>query len=57
MATATTGWTGAAARSGAMAGGVSALMLTAVHQWTISNIWNTLPVMLIAGAACGACIG
>jgi hypothetical protein len=51
------GWAGRATLSGAIAGAFSALVFTAVHEWTISDIWNTLPIMLIAGAACGACIG
>ena len=41
---------------GALAGAVSALVFTAVHQVLISSIWFALPAMLGAGAVCGACI-
>lgn len=43
--------------SGAIAGAVAAFLFTAFHQVIISNIWFSLPIMLIAGAACGASIG
>lgn len=41
---------------GALAGAVSALAFTVVHQLTISNIWPMLGVMLVAGGLCGMCI-
>jgi hypothetical protein len=44
-------------RSGAIAGAVAAFGFTALHQVVISNIWFSLPIMVIAGAACGLCIG
>lgn len=42
--------------SGMIAGAASALMFTAVHHWFISDIWFSLPPMLIAGALCGLCL-
>lgn len=39
--------------AGAIAGAVSTVVFTAVHQATISNIWGMLPVMLVAGAVSG----
>ena len=50
-----TGGSGAV-RDGALAGAVSVVVFTAVHHLTISDIWAMLPMMLIAGAACGACV-
>ena len=44
-------------RSGTIAGVVSALIFTIVHQIFISDIWFSVPVMLIAGALCGLSLG
>ena len=41
---------------GAIAGSLSALIFTAIHQLIISSIWFALPAMLIAGALCGTCL-
>lgn len=43
-------------RDGAWAGALSVVVFTWVHQLTISDIWSMLPMMLVAGAVCGACI-
>lgn len=43
--------------SGAVAGAVSALVFTALHDLFISDIWFSAPFMGIAGAACGLCLG
>ncbi|NNF04980.1 MAG: hypothetical protein HKN17_11000, partial [Rhodothermales bacterium] len=43
--------------SGAVAGVVSTLLFTWVHDLIISDIWFSLPAMLIAGVLCGAGIG
>lgn len=45
-----------AVRDGAIAGAISVVVFTAVHHLIISDIWATLPMMLLAGAACGACV-
>jgi hypothetical protein len=42
--------------SGAAAGAGSALLFTALHHLVISDIWATLPLMLLAGALCGVCV-
>lgn len=42
--------------SGALAGAVSALVFTAIHQLLINPIWFALPAMLVAGAICGVCL-
>jgi hypothetical protein len=42
--------------SGAIAGAISALIFTIVHDILISDIWSMLAVMLVAGALCGACL-
>jgi len=42
------------AASGGIAGAVSALIFTAVHQLLISRIWFAIVAMLVAGFACGA---
>lgn len=44
------------ARSGAAAGIVSTVGFTAIHDLFISDIWQTLPIMAVAGALCGLCI-
>lgn len=44
-------------RAGAIAGGMSTLVFTIVHQILISDIWFSFPFMLLAGALCGLCIG
>ena len=38
-------------RSGAIAGAVSALAFTAFHDLVISDIWESLMAMLIAGGS------
>lgn len=43
--------------SGAAAGAASALAFTVIHDIFISNIWFAAPMMLLAGALCGLCIG
>ena len=43
-------------RSGALSGAVAAFVFTAFHQLVISNIWASLPIMMIAGALCGLCV-
>jgi hypothetical protein len=47
---------GRAVLSGAVAGAVSVVVFTAVHQWLISDIWNTLVPMAAAGALCGVMV-
>jgi hypothetical protein len=47
-----TGFVGA----GALAGALSALVFTAIHQWLINPIWFALPVMILAGGLCGMCL-
>lgn len=42
--------------AGAVAGGLSALSFTALHQLFINPIWWALPAMLAAGVLCGACL-
>jgi hypothetical protein len=42
--------------SGALAGAVSVVVFTAVHEWLISDIRNTLVPMMAAGALCGATV-
>lgn len=43
-------------RSGAIAGVVSVVMFTWVHDLVISDIWAMFPVMAVAGAVCGVCL-
>lgn len=43
--------------SGSVAGAVSALVFAAMHRLFISDIWFSLPVLMVAGAVCGLCIG
>lgn len=42
--------------SGALAGALSALVFTAIHQFLINPIWFALLPMLAAGAICGTCL-
>ena len=42
--------------AGALAGALSALAFTAIHQLLINPIWFALPAMLGAGALCGVCL-
>ena len=42
--------------AGAVAGVVSVLVFTVLHQIFISSIWWMFPIMAIAGAACGLCL-
>lgn len=46
-----------AAGSGAVAGGISVLVFTIIHNLFISHIWDSLPFMLVVGALCGASLG
>jgi hypothetical protein len=48
--------TARAVLSGALAGAVSVVVFTAVHEWLISDIWNTLLPMMVAGALCGVTV-
>jgi len=43
--------------SGAIAGAVSVLIFTWIHDLFISDIWSMLVVMLVAAAVCGLCVG
>ena len=43
--------------SGAVAGAASSLAFTVIHDILISDIWFAAPMMIIAGALCGSCIG
>lgn len=45
------------ARSGAIAGAISALAFSGVHHLFISDIWFSAIPMAVAGALCGACVG
>ncbi len=42
--------------AGATAGAASTAVFTVLHQIFISAIWWMFPVMLVAGAVCGACL-
>lgn len=42
--------------SGVIAGAASTFVFTAIHHLFISNIWFSLPPMLIAGALYGLCL-
>jgi hypothetical protein len=42
---------------GATAGAASAFGFALLHEMLISDIWFSLPALLIAGAICGLCIG
>lgn len=42
--------------SGAIAGAISTLVFTVVHDIFISDIWSMLVIMLVSGALCGMCI-
>ena len=44
-------------RSGAVAGTVSVLVFTIIHDILISDIWFSLLPMIVAGALCGLCVG
>ncbi len=43
-------------RSGIVAGLVSVLTFAIIHDLFISDIWFSLPIMLVAGGVCGLCI-
>ena len=43
--------------SGSAAGSLAALGFAFVHGFMISEIWFSLPMLLIAGALCGSCLG
>jgi hypothetical protein len=47
---------GRAVLSGAVAGAASVVVFTAVHEWLISDIWNTLIAMMGAGVLCGVTV-
>lgn len=40
-----------------IAGAVSAFCFALIHRALISDIWFSLPILLVAGAICGLCIG
>ena len=42
--------------SGAVAGTISTLVFTVIHDLFISDIWFSLIPMLVAGALCGLCV-
>ena len=42
--------------SGAIAGIISTLVFTIVHDIFISDIWYSFVIMIIAGIICGVCI-
>ena len=44
-------------RSGAVAGALSAAVFALVHDLLISDIWFSLPMLLVAGTLCGFCLG
>jgi hypothetical protein len=44
------------ARSGAVAGVASTVGFAVIHDLLISDIWQMLPIMALAGALCGLCI-
>jgi hypothetical protein len=44
-------------RSGVVAGVTATVGFTLLHDLVISDIWAMLPIMAIAGAICGACLG
>ena len=43
--------------TGILAGAISAYCFALIHGFFISNIWFSLPVLLVAGAICGLCLG
>jgi hypothetical protein len=43
--------------AGMIAGAVSAYCFAFIHRMLISDIWFSLPALLVAGAICGLCIG
>ncbi|MCL4562992.1 MAG: hypothetical protein M1281_20560 [Chloroflexi bacterium] len=43
--------------AGVAAGAVSAFCFAFIHRLLISDIWFSLPALLVAGAICGLCIG
>ena len=47
---------GRCARSGAVAGVISAFIFAVIHAMFISDIWFALIVLVIAGAVCGLCL-
>ena len=44
-------------RSGILAGTASAFAFAIIHDIFISDIWFSLPVLVVAGALCGLCVG
>lgn len=43
-------------RSGTVAGAISAFGFAFLHALFISDIWFSLPIMVVAGALCGLCV-
>ena len=43
--------------SGGLAGAISAISFAFVHDRFISDIWNSLPELMMAGVICGLCVG
>jgi hypothetical protein len=43
--------------NGTIAGALSALVFALIHDIFISDIWFSLPALLVAGALCGFCLG
>jgi hypothetical protein len=44
-------------RTGIVAGAISAFSFALIHAIFISDIWFSLPMLLVAGAICGLCLG
>ena len=44
-------------RSGTIAGVISAFTFAVIHNLFISDIWFSLPILMVAGAICGLCVG
>ena len=43
--------------TGTVAGAISAYSFALIHGALISDIWFSLPILLVAGAICGLCLG
>lgn len=43
--------------TGIVAGAISAYSFALIHGTLISDIWFSLPILLLAGAICGLCLG
>ena len=44
-------------RSGILAGAASAFAFAIIHDIFISDIWFSLPLLVVAGGLCGLCVG